>query len=166
MLLSISTLAVGISRTGIEAILFRAFQGVAVSLCLPTAFSILTNAFPQGPRRNLGFACLGLGQPLGFSVGIVLGGGLIDTPLSWRFSMYLTAGLIFLLFAASFWKLPHDKPKEAFSWHRFRTEIDWMGALLASSALGLSSYVFACVLSKLCLACCCLSLRLTLFPSL
>lgn len=136
-------MAVGLSRSGIEIILFRAFQGIAISLCLPTAFSILTNGFSPGRRRNIGFACLGLGQPLGFSVGLVLGGFVVDTPLTWRFSFYLAAGLIFGLFCASAWKLPKDRPKEPFSWNRFTTEIDWFGAVLVSSSLAGFSYVFA-----------------------
>ncbi len=86
-----------------------------MSLCLPTAFSILTNAFSQGRRRNIAFACIGLGQPLGFSVGLVLGGVVIDTPLSWRFAMYLCTGMIFALFVTSVWKLPYDKPERKHS---------------------------------------------------
>ncbi|KAH8884408.1 putative transporter [Thozetella sp. PMI_491] len=145
LLLSLSTLAVGLSRNGIEVILFRAFQGIAVSLCLPTAFSILTSTFAPGRVRNIGFSCLGLGQPLGFSVGLVLGGTVIDSSLTWRFAMYLTAGLVFGLFLAGLWKLPRDKPKEPFSWPRLAREIDWMGALIISCALGLASYVFAVI---------------------
>lgn len=49
--------------------MFRAMQGIAVALCLPTSVGILTNAVESGKRRNVGFACMGLGQPLGFSAG-------------------------------------------------------------------------------------------------
>ena len=52
----IFVLACGLARTGIQLILFRAIQGIALSLCLPTAVSIMTTAFTQGRRRNLGLA--------------------------------------------------------------------------------------------------------------
>jgi len=73
-LLGVFILACGLAQTGLQLIFFRTFQGIAVSMCLPTAFSILTDAFPTGRRRNIGFSCLGLGQPLGFLFGLVFGG--------------------------------------------------------------------------------------------
>ncbi|KAH8879952.1 putative transporter [Thozetella sp. PMI_491] len=143
--LAASTLAVGLSRTGMEIIIFRAIQGTAASMCLPTAFSILTNTIPPGRGRNIGFSCLGVGQPIGFMIGLVLGGFLAETPLTWRFAYYLTAGIIFILFCMSIWKLPQDKPRELFTWRRFATEIDWVGVLIVSTALGMFSYIFAVI---------------------
>lgn len=112
-------------------------------MCLPTAFSILTDTMPVGKRRNIGFACLGLGQPFGFSVGLVLGGVFQSSTLGWRFGYYLCAGVTFILAAVNFFKLPKDRPREPFTFHRLRTEIDWIGILLSSSCLGIISYVFA-----------------------
>ncbi|KAM0325913.1 hypothetical protein ACHAQA_007216 [Verticillium albo-atrum] len=107
--------------------------------------AILTNNFVAGRQRNVGFACVGLSQPLGFSVGLILGGVVVDTSLGWRFSFYLTAGLMALLFVVSIWLLPQDTPRETFSWSRFGREIDWFGAALISSALGIVSYVLAVI---------------------
>ncbi|KAJ5179266.1 major facilitator superfamily domain-containing protein [Penicillium capsulatum] len=138
-------LACSVAQTGIQFILFRAFQGIATSMCLPTAFSILTDTMPAGQRRNIGFACLGLGQPFGFSVGLVLGGIFQSSTLGWRFGYYLCAGATFILAAVNFFKLPNDKPREPFTLTRLRTEIDWIGVLLSSSCLGIISYVFAVI---------------------
>ena len=52
----IFVMACGLARTGLQLILFRAMQGITVAMCLPTAVSIITNAFQQGRRRNLGLA--------------------------------------------------------------------------------------------------------------
>lgn len=52
----IFVLACGLAHTGIQLIMFRAMQGVAVSMCLPTAVSIITTAFQHGRLRNLGLA--------------------------------------------------------------------------------------------------------------
>lgn len=143
LLLGTFILGCGVAQTGIQLIVFRTFQGIATSMCLPTVFSILTNSMPAGKRRNIGFACLGLGQPFGFSLGLVSGGLFQDSPLGWRFGYYLCTGITFILTAVNFFKLPADKPRGRFTFHRLRTEIDWIGILLSSSCLGLISYVFS-----------------------
>lgn len=144
-LLGAFILACGVAQTGIQIILFRTFQGIATSMCIPTAFSILTDAMPTGKRRNIGFACLGLGQPLGFSMGLVLGGLFQGSSLGWRFGYYLCAGISMVLTLVNFFKLPKDAVREPISWRRLRSEIDWLGILLSSSCLGIISYVFAYV---------------------
>ncbi|KAJ5685825.1 hypothetical protein N7536_008444 [Penicillium majusculum] len=144
-LLGAFILACGVAQTGIQMIMFRTFQGIATSMCLPTAFSILTDAMPTGKRRNVGFACLGLGQPLGFSMGLVLGGLFQGSSLGWRFGYYLCAGISMVLTVVNFFKLPKDAQREPISWRRLRSEIDWVGILLSSSCLGIISYVFATI---------------------
>ncbi|KFG81565.1 integral membrane protein [Metarhizium anisopliae] len=42
------TVALGLTNTGLQVILFRTFLGVAISMCLPTAVSLITNTFPKG----------------------------------------------------------------------------------------------------------------------
>lgn len=59
--------ACGLARDGIDLIMFRAMQGIAVSLCLPTAVAIVANSTVPGRRRNIAFSCLGMAQPFGFS---------------------------------------------------------------------------------------------------
>ena len=52
----IFVLGCGLAQTGIQLIMFRAMQGITVSMCLPTAVSIITTAFQPGRQRNLGLA--------------------------------------------------------------------------------------------------------------
>lgn len=106
-LLGCFVLACGLTRTGIELIMFRAMQGIAVALCLPTSVGILTNAVPSGKRRNVGFACMGLGQPLGFSLGLVLGGVFVDT-VGWRAGWCMCAGAIMVCLLIGLWTIPAD----------------------------------------------------------
>lgn len=54
--------------------MFRAMQGIAMGPCLPTLISILTNAIASSRTLDVGFACMGLGQRLGFSMEVVIGG--------------------------------------------------------------------------------------------
>jgi hypothetical protein len=74
-----TAVANGACRTGFEAILFCAAQGVALFLCLPSSVSLTTSNIPAGSYRNIAFACLGAGQPFGFSVGLVLDGFFVDS---------------------------------------------------------------------------------------
>jgi len=76
-------LGCGLSRNSTELIVFRGLSGIALSFCLPPAVSIITHSF-TGKRRDLAFASMGGGQPIGFSVGLALGGVLTDT-IGWRY---------------------------------------------------------------------------------
>lgn len=49
------TVAVGLSKTEVQIILCRTFLGAAISMCLPTAVSLITNTFPKGTWRNIAF---------------------------------------------------------------------------------------------------------------
>ncbi|KAM5444175.1 hypothetical protein MferCBS31731_000692 [Microsporum ferrugineum] len=144
----IFTLAIGFCQTDIQIILFRTFQGAAISMCLPTAVSLITNTFPKGPWRNVAFAMNGMGQPLGYAAGLVLGGIFTDT-IGWRWSYYMMAIINFCLSTASIWSLPSvhrhsDKP-----WYRrLMEDIDWLGAIIMSIALGLLMYVLAMTTSS------------------
>ncbi|KAL9044470.1 MAG: hypothetical protein Q9214_002394 [Letrouitia sp. 1 TL-2023] len=140
-------LACALSQTGIQLIIFRAMQGIAVSFCLPTAVSITTTSFPAGKRRNLGLSFMGAGQPIGFLIGSVLGGIFIDT-IGWRTGYYMCTAANFLLCVISFWGLPIDRVPQV-TWSRFKNDIDWVGALIASTGLGLLSYVLANITGQL-----------------
>ena len=138
----IFVLACGLAKTGIQLIMFRAMQGIALSLCLPTAISIITNAFPNGKRRTLGLAFMGAGQCLGFSIGLVLGGLFIQS-IGWRSGYYICSAANGVLFAVSIWGIPQDSQRPPFSWKSLGRDLDWVGATLASTCLGLLSYVLA-----------------------
>ncbi|KAF8866345.1 major facilitator superfamily protein [Acephala macrosclerotiorum] len=141
-----TTIACGVCRTGIELILFRALQGIALSLCLPSSVSLITKDIPTGTYRNVAFACLGAGQPLGFSLGLVLGGIFVGS-IGWRWGYYTGAILTFLIWIISIFGIPKDEETEYQSFstqlHRIKTEIDWIGCTLLSTSLGMFSYVFS-----------------------
>lgn len=123
--------------------MFRAMQGVAVSFCLPTSVAIISNAVPNGRKRNIGFSCLGFVQPIGFSAGLVLGGVILQT-VGWRVGYYITAGLCFALFLISLKVLPTEEKKNDWaSIARLRTDIDWVGAFASCTCLSLFSYILA-----------------------
>lgn len=144
--LVVTTIACGVCRTGIEVILFRAVQGVALSLCLPSSVSLITKNIPSGTYRNTAFACLGAGQPLGFSVGLVMGGLLVGS-IGWRYGYYIGAVFTFMIWIVSLFGIPKDEEIKnqtlSTQLRRMKTEIDWIGCSLLSTSLGIFSYVFS-----------------------
>ncbi|KAI4253446.1 MAG: hypothetical protein LQ352_003688 [Teloschistes flavicans] len=144
----IFTLAVGLSRTGIQMIVFRTLLGVAVSMCLPTAVGLTTNTFPRGNWRNIAFASIGMGQPIGYSVGLILGGVFTDT-IGWRWGFYISAIINALISLCAMWALPSTERNNIKPWtRRLREDIDWIGASILSTALGILLYVLAVTTSS------------------
>lgn len=142
------TIAVGFSQTGAQLIVFRTFLGIAVSMCLPTAVGLITNTFPRGTWRNIAFASNGMGQPLGYSLGLILGGIFTDT-IGWRWSFYMSAIINFGIATAAIWVLPSVyRPSEKKWSRRLIEDIDWVGAIVLSAALGILLYVLATTTSS------------------
>ncbi|KAI1504841.1 major facilitator superfamily domain-containing protein [Biscogniauxia marginata] len=143
------TIAVGLAQSSLQIILFRTCLGVAMSMCLPTTVSLITNTFPRGHWRNLSFAMNGMAQPLGYALGLVLGGIFTDT-IGWRWSYFIMAIINFCISVSSIWSLPavHHNNSEK-SWTRQIIEdIDWVGATILSAALGMLLYFLAMVTSN------------------
>lgn len=144
--LGLFTLLCGFAQTGTQLVIFRALQGIALAMHLPASVAIITGAVPSGRARNLGFACLGFSQPLGFAVGLVLSGIMIER-LSWRSGFYLAGSCSLATTVAAFWTLPKLKPQHVGGivslWKKAGREIDWVGGLISSSGLALLAYVLA-----------------------
>ncbi|KAK8042432.1 hypothetical protein PG994_012915 [Apiospora phragmitis] len=142
------TVALGFARTGPQVIALRTLLGASIAMCLPTAVGLITLTFPhKGTWRNVAFAMNGMGQPLGFALGLVLGGVFTDT-IGWRWAYYMMAGINFVLSTASIWSLPHKPVRTGEKLTSRLAEIDWVGAVMLSAALGLLMYVLAMTTSS------------------
>ncbi|KAI0503099.1 integral membrane protein [Xylaria bambusicola] len=140
LLQSAFMLGCGLARTSIQLVIFRALQGISIALCLPTTTDILSNAISPGRLRNIGFACTGLGQSLGYSAGLVLGGIFADT-IGWRVGWYIASGASFLLFLLAIYRLPRGNFGRPRALSNLGTKIDWVGVIIISAALALLAYV-------------------------
>lgn len=140
------TLVCGFSQTGAQLVAFRALQGVALAMHLPASVAIITGAVPAGRPRNLGFACLGFSQPLGFAVGLVLSGVMIEK-VGWRSGFYLAGSCTLATAVAALWTLPKLKPQNnegiMAMWKKVVKEIDWVGGFISSGGLAILAYVLA-----------------------
>ena len=145
-LMGIFTLCCGFAQTGAQLVAFRALQGIALAMHLPASVAIITSAVPSGRARNLGFACLGFSQPLGFAAGLVVSGFMIEQ-LGWRSGFYLTGGCTLATTVMAVWTLPKlpSQPgnSAAARWKTVGRDIDWIGGLLSSGGLAIISYVLA-----------------------
>ena len=139
---SIFTLACALSRTSTQLIVFRALAGIAISLCLPSAVSLIMAYFRAGRRRNLAFGAMGGGQPLGFTIGLGVGGSMTDN-IGWQAGLYMAAGVNSALFILAFFGLPKIPRAEPLNFARLRKEVDWIGAFILSTSLALLLYVFS-----------------------
>jgi len=145
--LGISILACGFAQTGIQLVVFRAFQGIALAMHIPASVSIIANAVPAGRARNVGFSCLGLSQPLGFSFGMVLSGIMIER-IGWRSGFYLCgAGILTNAILSAIYLPKINGETESLSKQdlakKLWSEVDWVGGIIAGSGLALLSYIFA-----------------------
>ncbi|KAK4062440.1 hypothetical protein Trihar35433_9261 [Trichoderma harzianum] len=102
---AVSAMACGLAQTGGQLIAFRALQGITNAIIVPSSVSIISTSLEEGRPRNLGFACLGFAGPIGFSLGLVLGGVFADST-GWRAAFYLAAATTFALFLVGVWTLP------------------------------------------------------------
>ena len=137
------TLGVGLCESATQIIVLRTLLGASISMCLPTAVSLITNTFPRGHWRNSAFAINGMGSPLGYAVGLVLGGVFTDT-IGWRWAYYMMAMINFCLSTVSIWSLPTvqvagDRSRR----ERLLHDVDWVGAAIISVASGMLLYVLA-----------------------
>jgi EmrB/QacA subfamily drug resistance transporter len=112
----------------------RALHGVSAALMAPTALSILTNTFPEGRERNKAFAAWSGIASIGATVGLLLGGTLIDW-LGWQSIFFVNVPAALIMLVLSPVLLRESKGAGQ------RRTFDLAGALVSTAALGLLIYI-------------------------
>jgi len=145
-LMGVFALACGFASNGEQLVVFRALQGVALAMHLPSSVALIAGAVPSGRARNFGFACLGFSQPLGFAFGLVIGGVLIDRA-GWRSGFYLCGGVTLLAAIVAIWSIPQVKTGNDHGFvelcKQVGRKVDWIGGLISSGGLATLAYVLA-----------------------
>lgn len=111
----------------------RALQGFATAMAIPSALSLLTTTFTEGPRRA---RVLGLNGALlsgGFTVGALVGGGLI-TVLGWRAAFFVNVPVALAVLVATPFVIGESRAER-------RTRLDVPGAVTVTG--GLLAVVYA-----------------------
>jgi MFS family permease len=143
-LLAISAACCGVSRNGAELIAFRGLQGISNAIAVPASVSIISTRVQDGQPRNIGFSCLGFAAPLGFLLGLVLGGVFVDG-VGWRPAFYLVAAASCATGCVGVFVLSKDEKPKTWSCvkKQLKNEIDWVGTLISSTGLVTLSYALA-----------------------
>jgi len=88
VLFALASLVGGFATSQAWLLTARAIQGVGGAIVAPTALSLITTTFPEGPRRNRAmgvYAAMSIG---GAAIGLLLG-GVLTTYVSWRWVFFV-----------------------------------------------------------------------------
>ncbi|KAJ7718958.1 major facilitator superfamily-domain-containing protein [Mycena maculata] len=122
-------------------IIFVAMMGLGAAANTPAGIGIFVGHFPRGSRRNNAFGVLGAGQPVGYILGLVLGGVMSQSSITWRGIFYVQAGLA-VFFVLLGW-LVLEKETTTGNGQRYTKGLDWGGAFISTVGIGLLTYSFA-----------------------
>jgi len=100
ILFSLASLLGGFATSQAWLLAARALQGVGGAIVAPTALSLVTTNFPEGPPRNRAMAVYAAMSIAGGAVGLIAG-GLLTTYASWRWVLFVNVpiGLVVALMA-------------------------------------------------------------------
>ncbi len=130
----VASMVGGVATDSAMLLASRAVQGIGAAVAAPAALALLMTMFPEGRPRNRAMGLFTAVSVGGFSLGLVLGGTLVQA-LDWRWVFYVNVpiGLLVLLLGAI--ALPATG--------RASKRFDFIGA--ASSTLGIGSLVYGLV---------------------
>ncbi len=130
-LFAVASLLGGFATSQVWLLGARAIQGVGAAIVAPTALSLITTTFPEGPRRNRAmgvYAAMSIG---GAAIGLLLG-GVLTSYVSWRWVFFVNVpiAIVVLLMA----------PRVLSESERHTGRFDLPGAI--TGTLGLASLVY------------------------
>ena len=131
LLFTLASFAGGLATSEAWLLAARALQGVGGAIASPTALSLVTTTFEEGPERNRAFGVYAAVSGAGAAIGLIAGGLLTDY-LSWRWVLFVNVPIGITLAVATPFVLPESE--------RVRGHFDLPGAL--TSTLGLAALVY------------------------
>ncbi|MFF5264514.1 MFS transporter [Actinomadura viridis] len=105
---AVASLVGGLVDDGALLIVTRFVKGLAAAFTAPTAMSILTTTFHEGPARNRALSVFSVFGASGYSSGLILGGLL--TSFGWRWTFLTPVPLALLALVAGIALIPRDRP--------------------------------------------------------
>jgi len=132
-LFAAASIACGFSSNIEQLVIGRSIQGIGAAFLVPGSLSIISACFDEESRGRA------IGTWSGFTaittaLGPVLGGWLIEHA-SWHWVFFINVPLAAAVIAISLWHIPETRSATA-------RKIDWLGASMATIALGALVYGF------------------------
>ncbi len=131
ILFSLASLLGGFATSQAWLLGARALQGVGAAITAPTALSLVTTNFPEGPPRNRAFAVYSAMSVAGGAVGLIAG-GLLTSYASWRWVFFVNVPIGIAVALAA--------PRVLAESDRRRGRFDLPGAITATFGLALLVY--------------------------
>ena len=98
LLFTLASLACGLAWSPGALIAARAVQGIGAAIMTPTALSLVSTTFAEGPERNKALAIWGMNGAFGATAGYLIAGPLVDGPgWEWIFFINVPVGLLALV---------------------------------------------------------------------
>jgi EmrB/QacA subfamily drug resistance transporter len=129
-----ASLAGGFAQDKGWLLAMRALQGVGGAIASPTALSLVTSTFPQGPARNRAFGVYAAVSGAGAALGLILGGVLTDL-LSWRWVLFVNAPIGLTLALAAPYVIAETERRRS-------SQLDVPGAITSTGGMAALVYGF------------------------
>ncbi|KAF2093767.1 MFS general substrate transporter, partial [Rhizodiscina lignyota] len=130
--------AAGFTTTEAQLDVFRAMQGIAIAAFEPASFSLIGNAYKPGRRRNIFFGIYGACAPLGFYLGILVGGVALHYA-HWGWYFWTASLLAAITAIAAYLSVPYA----AWSERHEDLKMDWSGSITLAAGLIMVAYALA-----------------------
>ncbi|WP_329042497.1 MFS transporter [Streptomyces sp. NBC_00178] len=133
LLFVLASLLGGLSQDAWQLLASRALQGVGGAIASPTALSLITTTFREGPERNRAFGVFAAVSAGGSAIGLLAGGVLVEW-LDWRWVFFVNVPIGLLIAVAT--------PRYIKESERHPGNFDILGALTSTLGMVLLVYGF------------------------
>ncbi|MEU3791561.1 MFS transporter [Streptomyces fructofermentans] len=133
LLFVLASLLGGLSQESWQLLAARSLQGVGAAIASPTALSLITTTFREGPERNRAFGVFAAVSAGGSAIGLLAGGLLVEW-LDWRWVFFVNVPIGLLIAVAT--------PRYIKESERHPGHFDILGALTSTIGMVLLVYGF------------------------
>jgi len=104
----VASIGAGFSNRFVSLLSFRALQGLAAALAIPSSVAIIRNTFEQEEQKNKALGLFSSFAGIGSGIGLALG-GIIATYLGWQWVFFINIPIISVVLLLGAYYIPSDK---------------------------------------------------------
>lgn len=133
----IFTFISGAVKVFVPLCIIRAIVGVGLALATPAAFGIVGINFRDPKSRTIAYGSMSMGNPVGASVAMIVGGAMASAGGSgWAYLYYVLGGIALIPLVLGFFVIPKDPQPD----RPIDKRVDWFGGFLITAALCLFTF--------------------------